>query len=54
MQLQCPNCGGAASATLVDISIEEALVVLPTVERFQCPNLCQLDDDVILKALGLE
>jgi hypothetical protein len=54
VQLQCPSCGGDATATLVDISIEEAVVVMPTVERYQCPNLCQLTDDVILKAIGLE
>jgi hypothetical protein len=54
VRLQCPGCGEDATATLVDITIEGAVVVMPTVERYQCPNLCQLDDDVILKAIGVE
>jgi predicted RNA-binding Zn-ribbon protein involved in translation (DUF1610 family) len=50
----CPKCGGAATATLIDISTEESGHIRWMVNTFRCPEMCTLPDETIVTAAEVD
>lgn len=51
VRFYCPSCGGSAQALLNDITIDEqSEPVRTTVEKYRCPENCNLSDDVVVAA----